>query len=110
MGATKEKIVEEKMKTKVLSESNKDLKERLAELENAVFELEEKLDEEGFKKTVKGFERAWTEQSWAISPTSRQRRKASCAALGGSTCLWFASRSKNSGLAHTHLIPLITCN
>ena len=57
-GATKEKLVEGKMKTKVLSESNKDLKERLAELENAVFELEEKLEEEGFKKTVKGFERA----------------------------------------------------
>jgi chromosome segregation ATPase len=62
-GATKEKLVEEKMKTKVLRESNKDLKERLAELENAVFELEEKLEEEGFKKTVKGFERARAEQS-----------------------------------------------
>jgi chromosome segregation ATPase len=64
-GATKEKLVERKMKTKVLSESNKDLKERLAELENAVFELEEKLEEEGFKKTVNGFERARAEQSKA---------------------------------------------
>ena len=63
VGASKEKLVEEKMKTKVLRESNKDLKERLAELENAVFELEEKLEEEGFKKTVKGFEQARAEQS-----------------------------------------------
>ena len=65
VGASKEKLVEEKMKTKVLRESNKDLKERLAELENAVFELEEKLEEEGFKKTVRGFERARAEQSKA---------------------------------------------
>ena len=63
VGASKEKLVEEKMKTKVLRESNKNLKERLAELENAVFELEEKLEEEGFKKTVRGFERARAEQS-----------------------------------------------
>jgi len=64
-GATKQKLVEEKMKTKVFRESNKDLKERLADLENAVFELEEKLEEEGFKKTVNGFERARAEQSKA---------------------------------------------
>ena len=64
-GATKENLVEEKMKTKVFRESNKDLKERLADLENAVFELEEKLEEEGFKKIVKGFERARAEQSKA---------------------------------------------
>ena len=51
-GATKEKLVEGKMKTKVLSESNKDLKERLAELENAVFELEEKLEEEGASRRL----------------------------------------------------------
>ena len=63
VGASKEKLVEEKMKTKVLRESNKDLKERLTELENAVFELEEKLEEEGFKETVKGFEQARAEQS-----------------------------------------------
>jgi len=64
-GAAKQKLVEEKMKTKVFRESNKDLKERLADLENAVFELEEKLEEEGFKKTVNGFERARAEQSKA---------------------------------------------
>ena len=50
------------MKTKVFRDSNKDLKERLAELKNAVFELEEKLEEEGFKKTAKGFKRARAEQ------------------------------------------------
>ena len=64
-GATKGKLVEEKMKTKVFCESNTDLKERLAERENDVFELEAKLEEEGFKKTVKGFERARAEQSKA---------------------------------------------
>jgi len=44
-GATKEKLVEEKMETKEFRESHKDLKERLAELENAVFVLEEKFEE-----------------------------------------------------------------
>jgi chromosome segregation ATPase len=35
-GATKQKLVEEKMKTKVFRESNKDLKERLADLEDCL--------------------------------------------------------------------------
>jgi len=95
-GATKENLVEEKLKTKEFCDSNKDLKERLPELENAVFVLEEKL-EEGLTKTVEGFKRA--EQSKAdglINDLFEEEIKASGA--GRKHMTRFASQSTISSL------------
>ena len=90
--------MEEKMETKEFRESNKDLKEHLAVLENAVFELEEKLEEEGLTKTVEGFKRAEQSKADGIIDDVFEEEEIKASGAGRKHMSRFASQSTFSSL------------